>query len=755
MATSESEIMDVLKEQSNVMNRAYQEFQSSLRILLNQLIESGLSTDQQSVYEANINRLLSDHSFQMNRLDASYIDRCQNSLNNVSATTPLISKPIKTSPCSHAPNADRHPMSFSPTQSKEYQPNFGNHSDTSFGLNLDENHDDTVDTESSVATNSKPPQIPQCKHCGQTFNRDCDLYSHIRNKHNLPPFTCDVEGCGATFDWNRDLRQHQLSHQSNQKVIAMHSHSQSRRTHYRESTAMFSCDHCGQHYAQKKNLHSHLRDCHDISPWACNIDGCTVTFRYHRDLRKHQKTDHQPTSPVTDGNEGSISKYHCHECGRSFSRSSALRAHHIQKHTVETPFHCDYSGCYEAFKLKKYLYHHIRTYHGGKPFSCTICDEKFKYKTELNEHWKLQHEDESVNEANDVLIGIDEGSMESDIDDDQHRISRRHRRRKHFISSDSEDEEQTQKIWECTECDLQYEHQSSLRRHNRKKHGVSRDVTTSDIDCHPAKRRRISSGSVQQNGINQPQPRYECNICFKVFSSSNALGGHKSGAHRTPKTTTYSTEASTATGRAVCQHCGTSFMQKSDLNRHIRDFHDLPPFQCDVDGCGASFHWTRDLREHRKLQHSAHRAPAVAHSSTSNDERDGAHSRFQCSICGKVLSDATKLKNHKLLHSAERPHKCHLCDSAFVVKERLRNHLLLTHQVKPYQCKRCSEGFTKRKDFMEHHVQCPGVMRSEIEKNEKVEERSSVGEISKEHETIQTNSNRKPVLQRSIFNHRL
>ena len=550
--------MDVLKEKSNVMNQEFQGFQSSLKALLNQMIESVTTTDETSTYEVNIQRLLVDYSFKMNKIENTYLQRCESSLNNSSNND---TKPIKRSSFCRFQIADGHPLKSSPTVL--------NDDNDSFDL-----YHSSQTQKNSV--NAQTSQIPQCSHCGQTFNRDCDLYGHIRSQHNLPPFACDVAGCGATFHWNRDFRQHQATHRHNTNTA----------THRTSST---------------------------------------------------------------------------------------------------------------------------------------------------------------------------------------------------FTNT-------TRAMWKCIECDIHYEHQSSLKRHNREKHG---NVSGSDINYHPNKRRRISTISVPQSGSQESQPRHQCNICFKVFSSGSALGGHKSAAHRNGKGVTNQEEyrcdrcfrcfttmhglnghrghcpmnpnnrhnTMGNDGVFKCDHCGCHFNRKDGLYSHLRDQHDIAPFVCNIDGCSTAFRYYRQWQKHQKTEHWT---PQTGHRSISDDEDE--LEMFECSICGKLLSDQKKLRNHELLHSAERPHKCHLCESAFVLKERLRNHLLHTHKVKPYQCEWCNEGFTKQKDLAAHHAKCPlcsGKLQSDIERNEQsAQSKEQQGVVDADRETV---VNRDVLCTenvgfgsgRSILNHRL
>ena len=314
-------------------------------------------------------------------MEAFYLERCESSLKSASTARDTDSKPIKTLYFTSPQIVDSHSIPDLEEDSND------------FAVNID-------------ATTSK---TSQWKQCGQTFNRDCDLYGHIRNKHNLPPFACDVAGCGATFRWNRDLRQHQRSHKAT-----------------------------------------------------------------HR------------------------------------------------------------------------------------------------------------------NGAN------------------------------------------TMKLWECAECNIQYELLSSLKRHKREKHGFD---AGSDINYRATKRRKISMISVPQSGA---QPRHQCNICFKVFSSGSALGGHKSAAHRNGKGVTNLAEyrcdrcfRSFTTIHGLnghrrhctvfpCDHCEYRATRKDNLYGHLRDKHDIAPFVCNIDDCSSAFRYYRELQKHQKLYHGSFGAWKLGDSSSNN-----------------------------------------------------------------------------------------------------------------------------------------
>ena len=396
-------LLDLLKEKANVMNEAYQRFQADLHSAMDKLLQCEAGMKQKSLYESKIQYLLSNFSFEMNRIETSYFERFESSLQTVSSITmtPPQNIPQLTS-FRRSPMLDSH-------QSK-YQ----------------NQHQST----------SNPNKDTECNICGKQCFQKSDLYKHLRNIHKVPPFHCDVAGCDASFDWARDLKQHQKVQHSKGSIITFKSESSvqqggyqcdrcsrwfsskgsygGHRAHCRGTTndkfipssissSIPSCAICGEHFKRKSDLYSHLRDHHNIAPFKCDITGCGFRFFRFRELEKHQKCVHftknlKWTLEMTSNEHettNSVRKQQneCKECIQFFGSASALKIHYIQVHTEERPFLCDYNGCDESFKLQKNLYYHIRTKHDGYPYLCPDprCQETFNYQNEMNAHWKMTH----------------------------------------------------------------------------------------------------------------------------------------------------------------------------------------------------------------------------------------------------------------------------------------------------------------------------------------------------------------------------
>jgi len=129
------------------------------------------------------------------------------------------------------------------------------------------------------------------------------------------------------------------------------------------------------------------------------------------------------------------------------------------------------------------------------------------------------------------------------------------------------------------------------------------------------------------------------------------------------------------TSDSVCESCGKSFSNTSNLKKHIRKVHEgHRAYKCE--SCGKSFFQKGDLKRHIHTVHEGHRD-------------------FKCESCGKSFSIAQGLSLHiSTIHGGEGDYKCQICDKSFTQSIYLKQHLVRYHEVNEfYKCEPCGKSF--------------------------------------------------------------
>ena len=201
----------------------------------------------------------------------------------------------------------------------------------------------------------KNPRV-KCSMCEVTFVHPWSMKKHIESVHEGKIFQCSY--CGEIFDNNHLLGTH---------IAFKHDRSK-----------LFECSVCKAGYRNKKNLQSHIEFVHEKKGGHI-CSACGKKYATKGEVKKHFAFVHEQI------------KYECDMCDKSLSSKYNLKLH-VEKHHEGKKPSVECPTCSKCFQSNTSLKRHVNDVHDKKrPFGCDFCGLTFAQKSQLVTHMKGKH----------------------------------------------------------------------------------------------------------------------------------------------------------------------------------------------------------------------------------------------------------------------------------------------------------------------------------------------------------------------------
>lgn len=229
----------------------------------------------------------------------------------------------------------------------------------------------------------------------------------------------------------------------------------------------------------------------------------------------------------------------------------------------------------------------------------------------------------------------------------------------------------------CKVCGERFQSRKRVCLHHDRIHGPNPVISGPSRVCCACLEQFETKEQLKEHGVvvhlpEKPPPDpsrpFTCNVCYRCYRSDLDLYSHQSRMFKLVK-------------KFMCGQCGMMFRCPGELRDHEVTHTGEKVFQCPK--CPKSYCFKESYRKHM----ASHDMPA---------------DKYKCQVCGLCFKTNGGLKQHKPVHTGERPHKCSHCPASYGRISGLKSHML-THSVqKEQKCPICGKHFKRYSEVNQH-----------------------------------------------------
>ena len=196
--------------------------------------------------------------------------------------------------------------------------------------------------------------------------------------------------------------------------------------------------------------------------------------------------------------------------------------------------------------------------------------------------------------------------------------------------------------YRCDECGKHYRSKIKLNMHKKSVHGEKKLFQCETCEnSFPSSKRLLYHVMSIHEGLRP----HKCVSCEKAFVKEKSLNEHIKVFHTDQRD-------------HPCNHCEKKFALKKRLRTHIKDAHGDNVYICEI--CSSAFNTTSGLKGHIKRFH----------------EDDTYYCMVVCSQCGKSMRNNYLTQHMRIVHEGIRNSKCDVCGKLFSQASKLKIHML-------------------------------------------------------------------------------